>query len=158
MDDRRRLFIKRTQVFGMLRDAAKFTKMPGKRGSAQKDLVSTLEVLGDERIFLGAGDNQEPLIVPPDEEIDAGMHDDHGLLIYRDISGVVNPATRGRNVRYRIAARPGWRLAFAVIFDATKISGDMMKAILLDAGTSVGIGDGRSIGMGRFRVVQSRID
>jgi hypothetical protein len=70
-----------------------------------------------------------------------------------DISGVKNPATRGRNVRYRVAASIGWKCGFSIMWDQTIISRGEMESVLNDAGKLCGLGDGRSIGYGRFNVL-----
>lgn len=38
-------------------------------------------------------------------------------------------------------------------WDKTLVSRDQMRAVLNDAGTLVGLGDGRSVGYGRFTVM-----
>jgi hypothetical protein len=62
------------------------------------------------------------------------------------------PGTRGRNVRYRIAAAPGWSCTCRIEWDRTVISRQEMEAVAIDAGRLVGLGDGRAIGFGRFTV------
>ena len=37
--------------------------------------------------------------------------------MYLDVRMVRNPATGGRNVRYRVAAKAGWRTEFAIAWD-----------------------------------------
>jgi hypothetical protein len=67
---------------------------------------------------------------------------------------VRNPSTKARNVRYRIAAAPGWSLGFTIQWDRTIVSRSEIESVCTDAGALVGLGDGRSIGFGRF-VVES---
>ena len=57
-------------------------------------------------------------------------------------------------MRYRIAASPGWKTTIHLLWDKTIASRAQMESILRDAGTLVGLADGRSLGFGRFEVVQ----
>lgn len=136
------LYIKHTYVFGCLRDGARFTSY--KRGTLQPLLVSTLLVL--DRIILIEG--LLLLEAPPTDE---------EQRVYLDISSVKNPATKARNVRYRLAAAPGWRATFHISWDKTVVSREQMQAIAIDSGRLVGIGDGRTIGHGRFTVANFEI-
>lgn len=130
------LYLEPTYLFGCLRDGAKFT--PRKRTSLQPLVTSTLLIL-DERILL---DRSLPDPLLPDPE----------LPVYLDIRSVRNPATRARNVRYRVAARPGWRANATIQWDRTIVSREEMQAVAIDAGRLVGLGDGRAIGFGRFEM------
>lgn len=78
--------------------------------------------------------------------------------VYIDVRGVMNPATKGRNVRYRVACSPGWKCAFEIEFDDNYISTQVIKKIVEDAGKMVGIADGRTLGNGRFEVESCEID
>lgn len=134
------MYILPSYVFGCIRDAAKYTKKG--RGSIQSAVAATLQVkdkqvLIDRYLF-------NPALPPPE---------DPDLPVYLDIRTVKNPATKGRNVRYRVAASPGWTATFTLEWDKTIVSRREMEAVLTDAGPLVGLADGRSIGMGRFEVV-----
>jgi hypothetical protein len=132
------LFIKHTYIFGCMREAAKYTKRG--RGSVMKYVAATLQVPMD--------------IIPiKDRFLPDEPETDHSLPVYLDIQGVVNPSTRGRNVRYRIAASSGWQTEFTLLWDPVIISRGEMENIAIDAGRLVGLGDGRSIGYGRFEVL-----
>jgi hypothetical protein len=72
--------------------------------------------------------------------------------VYLDVQSVRNPSTKGRNVRYRVAASVGWSTSFTILFDKTIVDRNSMQAVLNDAGVLVGIADGRSIGFGRFTI------
>ena len=72
--------------------------------------------------------------------------------VFLDVRSVKNPSTKGRNLRYRVAASVGWSTSFTIIFDKTIVSRAEMEAVARDAGVLVGIADGRSIGFGRFSV------
>lgn len=136
------LYLKHTYVFGYLRDGAKFT--PYRRGTLQPLLVSTLLVL--DRTIPIAG-RVLPATPTTDEE----------QPVYLDIQSVRNPATRARNVRYRVAAAPGWQATFRISWDKTVVSRDQLQAICIDAGRLAGIGDGRAVGYGRFAVTTFEI-
>jgi hypothetical protein len=77
---------------------------------------------------------------------------DSDAPVYLDVQGVRNPSTKSRNIRYRVAASPGWSCSFTILFDKTVVDRNSMQSVLNDAGTLVGIADGRSVGFGRFTV------
>lgn len=131
------LYLEPSNVFGAVRDGAKHTSR--KRGTLQPYVAATLQVL-EERVLI---DRQ----LPPDP-----VPTDPEAPVYVDTRSVKNPATRGRNVRYRIAASPGWKAQFSITWDMTVVSRGEMEQAIRDAGMFVGIGDGRSIGFGRFIV------
>lgn len=137
MTSDRQLYLEPSYIFGCLKNAAVHTKKG--RGSIQANLAATLQVM-DNRILLDRFVPQEPIPTDPEEDV------------YLDIRSVRNPATKGRNVRYRIAASEGWHTQFTIAWDKTIISTNEMKAVLNDAGQLVGLADGRSIGYGRFSV------
>ena len=58
------------------------------------------------------------------------------------------PAT----VCYRVAAAAGWQAGFSLLWDRTVVSRGEMEAAIVAAGQFVGVGNGRSIGFGRFAV------
>lgn len=126
-----------------MKNAAVYTKSG--RGSIQNALCSTLVILSDniliERFIPGFNGHL------PDE-----MPEDFTLPVYLDVRSSVNPTTKGRNIRYRVAMSPGYELNFRVQWDKTIISRNQMEAVCIDAGKLVGIGSGRKIGMGRFDV------
>ena len=136
----RQLYLEPAYVFGCLRDAAKYT--PRRRGTLQPILASTLQVPGDQILV--------DRWLPKDgfEELKQAESEP----VYLDIRSVRNPSTRARNVRYRVAASPGWKTSFILIWENTLVSENEMKAILRDAGQFVGLGDGRNIGFGRFNI------
>ena len=142
------LYIRSDYVFGCLRDAAKYTKRG--RGSIMKYVTATLQVVDDKVLI----DRHIPGWNggPPDE-----LTADDTEPVYLDIRSVRNPSTRGRNVRYRVAASAGWKTAFTILWDATIVSRGEMEAVLIDGGRLVGLGDGRSIGFGRFEIQEVEI-
>lgn len=131
-----RLYLEPTQVFGCIRDGAKYT--PKKRGTLQPLVAATLQIV-DDRVFVDRYLPGEPTTDPTQP-------------VYLDVRSVRNPSTRARNVRYRVAASPGWKAMFTIMWDVTIVSRGEMEAAIVDAGRFVGIGDGRSIGFGRFVV------
>lgn len=143
------LYILPTYIFGCLREGAKHT--PKKRGSLMYDVAATLQVT-DNLILLdrfypgfpnGHGFDAKTVEPPPD---------DPSLPVYLDICGVKNPATKSRNVRYRVAASTNWTLTFNILWDKTIVNRSQMEAVCIDAGRLVGLADGRGVGYGRFTV------
>jgi len=133
----RRLFVDNTYIFGCIRDGAKHT--PRKRGTLQPFISATMQVT-DDRVFT-------------DRTLPAGdLPTDPTQPVYLDVRSVRNPATKGRNVRYRVAASTGWTMTFHLMWDKTVVSRGEMESATIDAGRFVGIGDGRSIGFGRFAI------
>jgi hypothetical protein len=139
----RKLYIKNSYVFGCLRDGAKHT--PRKRGTLQPFIAATLQVL-DDLIFV---DRDGDVLIVPNEPIST----DPTQSVYLDICGVRNPSTRARNLRYRIAASKGWTATFTLEWDRTVVSRGEMESVVIDSGRFTGIGDGRSIGNGRFELL-----
>lgn len=137
LTDDNRLYLPGTYAFGCLRDGARFTRRG--RGTLQTSVASTLQIF-DERIVLAEHVFPEPPSTDPTQPI------------YLDVRSVKNPVTKARNVRYRVAAAPGWRLSFQVQWDKTVVSRGELEAVVVDAGRLVGIGNGRAIGFGRFVV------
>jgi hypothetical protein len=79
--------------------------------------------------------------------------------VYLDVRGVINPSSRGsRNVRYRVACSKGWETQFEIIWENTIINRHQMEAILNDAGSLIGLADARSIGYGRFEVMNYEVE
>jgi hypothetical protein len=143
------MYLPPTYAFATIRDAAKYTKKG--KGSIQSAVAATLQVVDNEilidRHFPGFPNGHAfdvDKVEPPEREKDAP--------VYLDVQSVRNPSTKGRNVRYRIAASPGWTCSFTILWDKTIVDRNSMQAVLNDAGVLVGIADGRSIGFGRFNV------
>lgn len=139
----RQLYIKPSYVFGCIREGGR--QVPKKRGTMMLDISGTLQVT-DPIILIDRYVPDEPL--PTDPE----------LPVYLDVSGVRNPATKGRNVRYRVAASAGWHCAFNLFWDGTIVSRSQMEHAIIGAGQVVGLGDGRSIGNGRFTVQTFKVE
>lgn len=137
MTRERQLYLEPTYIFGSIRDGARYTKKG--RSSLQPIIAATLQVL-DDRILVDRFVPDEPIPTDPEE------------LVYMDIRSVRNPNTKGRNIRYRIAAASGWATSFALTWDKTIVSRAEMQAVLSDSGRLVGLADGRNIGFGRFTI------
>ncbi len=132
------LYIRGTYLFSALRDGSKHTKKG--KGSIQSMVSATLQIEED-LIMLDRWLPEEGDPLP-----------DPTLPVYLDVCGVRNPATKARNVRYRLAASTGWTASFTLLWDKTIVSRDQMRAVATDTGTLVGLADGRSVGYGRFDV------
>ncbi len=132
------LYVQPSYVFGCLREAAKYTKKG--KGSIQGAVSATLQVADD--------------VVLVDRYLPDPIPSDPTAPVYLDVRSVRNPATKARNVRYRVAASSGWQVTFNIFWDKTIVSRNEIEAVARDAGQLVGLGDGRSIGMGRFSVEQ----
>jgi len=138
------LYVDPSYIFASIRDGAKYTKKG--RGSIQSMVSATLQVT-DNRVLV---DRYVP------ENI-AELTNETELPVYMDIRSVKNPSTKGRNVRYRVAASPGWKAQFNLMWDKTIVSRHEMNAAVIDAGRFSGLGDGRTIGFGRFTVEEFEI-
>jgi len=134
------LYVEASYVFACLRAGAKHT--PRKRGTMQPFVGATLQVLED-RILIDRW--------LPKRDLQT-LQRSREEPVYLDVQSVRNPATGGRNVRYRVAASPGWKGAFTLKFDNTLVSAAEMESIIRDAGKFAGLGDGRTIGFGRFEL------
>lgn len=139
----RQLYIPSSYIFGCIRDGGKHIKSG--KGSIQAKIAATLVVV-NENILLDR-------FLPAEDALTQNPNE----LVYLDVRSVKNPATKGRNVRYRVAASPGWHASFEFDFDVTVVSRHEMESALISAGSLAGLGDGRSIGMGRFEVTNFEI-
>jgi hypothetical protein len=133
------LYIKPEQLFGCMREAGKFTKKG--RATVKNDIAATLQI-EEPRVLINKKIGTDPIPV-----------NDPDAPLYVDKRPVKNPATKGLNMRYRLAVPPGTEFVFHMTYDNTILNANIVSSVLHDAGTLVGIGDGRSIGKGRFEVV-----
>ena len=149
------LYLEPTYIFGCLRDAARYTKKG--RQTLQTPLTATLQCTDDiilvDRWLPGFPNGHECNVktLPPPST-------DPNQPVYLDIRGVRNPTTKARNVRYRVAASPGWTCTFHLLWDKTIVSRNELEAVLNDAGKLCGLGNGRNIGMGRFEVTEFTVN
>ena len=140
MNDARELYVMNTYFLNSIKDGGKEVKVG--RGNLSKKLASTLEV-EPLKIFL------DGLMVPEDKDL---LRLD-SEAVYLDIRAVVNPMTKGKNLRYRIAARPGWTCNFILSWDDYIASKEQVKICIENGGLFQGVGDGRSIGFGRYEII-----
>ena len=137
------LYVEPSYIFGCLRDGAAY--VGNGRASLQGLVAATLQVV-DEIVLVN---RYLPKVRP--------LPRDKDLPVYLDVRGVRNPATRGRNVRHRVAASKGWKMTFRLTWDRSVVSVPEMKSVVLNAGQLAGIGDARSIGYGRFAPVDEDV-
>lgn len=149
MDGDRNLYLPSSYLFAPLREAGRYTKIG--RGNIIKHVVSTLEILQEKNYLTRDG---VQLQVPPGDEL---VSRDGTASVYLDVRSVVNPMTKGRNLRYRVAMSPGWECVFTLSWDDSILSVSQMNQLLNDAGQMCGTGCGRGIGMGRFKVESCEI-
>lgn len=144
------LYIRGTYVFGCVRDGSKHTKKG--KGSIQAIVAATLQV--EEAVILI--DRFLPKECLP---VDKGAEPtrDPTAQVYLDVAGVRNPSTKARNVRYRLACAPGWGCTFTLLWDKTLVDRNTMRSVLNDASVLVGLGDGRSVGTGRFEILKFEV-
>lgn len=143
--EQRQLYLEPSYIFAAIRDGAKYTTR--KRSTLQPLVSATLQVL-DDRILIDR-------FLP---ELETSLSTNPNSPVYLDVRGVKNPATKGRNVRYRVAASPGWLTSFTILWDKTLVSRGEMEAVIIDTGRFVGVGNGRSIGFGRFAVESCTVE
>jgi len=131
------LYVGGDYIFATVLAGSKHTKKG--KGSIQSNVAATLQVEEDQVLLDGLFEPKQ-------------VTRDSSQAVYLDVRGVRNPSTKGRNVRYRLAAKAGWKAKFTLLWDKTIVPREQMKAVLNDAGTLVGLADGRSMGFGRFKV------
>jgi hypothetical protein len=139
--EQRQLYIEPSYIFACIRNGAARTRHG--RGTLQPIVTATLLVEND-RILLNRW-------LPKENLADFTQAEDQP--VYLDVRPVKNPATKARNIRYRVAASPGWEAEFKVSWDNTLLSNGQMESVVRDAGQFAGVGDARNIGRGRFDVV-----
>jgi len=140
----KQLYIEPSGIFSCLRAGSKYTKSG--RASIQTALSATLQIINDQVLV----DRYLP------DEVETMVNMIHEP-VYMDVRAVKNPATKGRNIRYRVAASPGWTINFDIMWDKTIVSNNQMEASIIDAGRFVGLGDGRTIGNGRFEIINFEV-
>ena len=145
-NDGKQLYLPGFYFFSALFAGGSYVKVG--RGTIAKKLAGCMRVLTDKAYL-----NRE---LP--DELDKleteKMSLDSGQPVYLDVRGVKNPATKGRNVRYRLALKQGWECSIEVEFDDTIISKDDMRRCIEAAGKFSGVGDARLIGHGRFEITE----
>jgi hypothetical protein len=140
MNPDRQLYVMNTYFQNSIVGGGKEIKVG--RGSLAKKIESTLEVL-EMNIPL------EDRFVPEDKDLLKLASE----KVYLDVRSVVNPMTKGRNIRYRIAAKEGWKCTFHIMWDDYIASKEQIKMAVENGGAFQGVGDGRRIGFGRYEIV-----
>ena len=140
MTSDRQLYVMGCYLVGAIKAAGKLIKVG--KSNMMKKIESCLEC--DQDVVL-----LKDLYVPADDEITRSSADS----VYIDVRSVVNPMTKGRNLRYRVAAKAGWELEAVISWDDSIVSKETMKQCVENAGLYEGIGDGRRIGFGRFSLL-----
>ncbi|MBD2653661.1 hypothetical protein H6G45_09195 [Synechocystis sp. FACHB-383] len=149
---KRELFLPPTYFFGSIKEGGRHVKKG--RGSIMYDIAATLQIEDDMIKLCRDG---EPIVLPEEPDVfDAySVPSDELPSSYVERIGVKNPSTKARNIRYRVAVKPGWEMTFTILWDVTIVARTQMQQALNAAGQLVGIADGRgSIGYGRY-VIQS---
>ncbi len=136
----RQLYVLGSYLAGAITNGGKMIKVG--RGTLSKKIGSTLEVVEPELDIIDC-------FLPPDDEITRLATEP----VYIDVRSVVNPMTKGRNLRYRVAVSAGWQIKAALSWEDRAVSKEDIKVCLENGGLFEGLGDGRRIGFGRFRVV-----
>ena len=140
MTGNRQLYVMGCYLVGSIKSAGKLIKVG--KGNMMKKIESCLECSQDIILL-------DDLFVPSEDQITKSSLD----AVYIDVRSVVNPATKGRNLRYRVAAKSGWELSAVIQWDDSIVSKETMKECVTNAGLYEGIGDGRRIGFGRFALM-----
>jgi hypothetical protein len=143
------LYLDPTYIFGTIRDGARNVKKG--RGSIQPAVASTLQV-ADDIVLVDRFFPTYPNGHPFDVKMAEPPPNDPKAPVFLDVRSAKNPATKARNVRYRVAASAGWTAMFHIQWDKTVVSRGEMEQAIRDAGMFAGLGDGRAIGFGRFSV------
>lgn len=152
---KRELFLPPTYFFGSIKEGGRHVKKG--RGSIMYDIAATLQIEDDMIKICRDGD---PIVLPEEPDVfDAySVPSDELPSSYVERIGVRNPSTKSRNIRYRVAVKPGWEMTFNILWDVTIVARNQMRQSLDSAGQLVGIADGRgSIGYGRYHVTDFEI-
>lgn len=138
------LYLPGNYWFSCLKAASVYTKQG--RGTVQKNFVAAV-IIDDEITLLDRNvpENWQNMTFQ-----EFGV--DSSKPVYIDVRGVMNPNSKGRNVRYRVCCSPGWKTELNISFDDTILSLSQIKKICEDAGKLIGMADGRTLGYGRFEV------
>lgn len=118
------------------------------RGSIQKSWISAIQVQ-EEKVYLNRKMPENWQELSTDD-----FPKDPSNEVYLDIRMVANPNTKGRNVRYRIACSIGWECEFTLLVNDKILSKEIVKKVVEDTGVLQGIADARTLGYGRFTVLE----
>lgn len=151
------LYVRPDYVFSCIRDGARAGGHKVNRKAASYAVSSTLQVL-DTVVYLDRWYPGFPNGHAFDVKKVEAPTEDETQPVYLDVRSAVNPATKKRNVRYRVAVSPGWKAQFTIQWEGSIVPATSMRAIVDDAGKLSGLADGRSIGYGRFEIVDWQED
>lgn len=149
-----RFYLQNTYLFAAIREGGRYIKL-GRR-NLMLPIAATLQIVEDpvyitNYYWPGYGPDSE---APPlDLRTVDPLPTDSTKVAYIDVRGVRNPTTRNRNIRYRTALNSGWQVHFTIKFDKSIVSREQIHSALWHAGELVGVGNGRAIGMGRFKII-----
>lgn len=146
MTQERELYVLPTYLFKCLCEGGRFIKQG--RSNLAKLVACTLRVQSSPILIEGRFVPHQP------QYVHDGIFSENTPEVFIDVTGVTNPTTRKRNIRYRVATVAGWSCQFKIEFDKTIVSRTQMHSACHQAGEFVGLGDGRQLGLGRF-VVQA---
>lgn len=138
------LYLPHTYAFACLRDAAVFTKKG--KANLKKFVASTLQITEATLLIADCFVPLKPML------IEQGSAVADSPPVYVHVAGVRNPGSGGRQIRYRLAVAAGWQCTIPLQWDKTIVSRGEMEAVCTDAGRLVGLGDGRSMGFGKFTI------
>jgi hypothetical protein len=141
---KRQLYVPSSYILGSFRNGSLYTKVG--RGTIMKKVVATLMVVDETILFDRYLPEEDKIKINEDSE-----------KVYLDVRAVRNPNTKGSNLRYRVAMKKEYKFKFGIMWDDSIVSEDHMRNVARDAGMLVGIGDGRSIGYGRYSVEEFKI-
>lgn len=145
MSPDRELYLLPSSIFKCLREGGRYIKQG--RSSLEKPVTATVQVQGKLIIVQGRFVPKKP------EFLHNGIFQEEIPEVFVDVSPVVNPSTKNRNIRYRVTTAPGWQCSFEIQFDKSIVSRSQMESVCVQAGALVGLGDGRSMGLGRFKLL-----
>ena len=91
VNDSNQLHLLPESIFGCIRDGSKYTKSG--KCTMQSMVTATLQIVDS--------------IILTDRFLPVNITRDVAKEVYLDVRSVKNPTTRGRNIRYRIAAKAG---------------------------------------------------
>lgn len=137
----RQLYVFGTYLIGSIVGGGKLIKVG--RATLSKKVGSTLEILESELDIIDR-------FLPEEDDLTRSTNEP----VYLDVRSVVNPMTKGRNLRYRIAVKEGWKIKATLIWEDRAISREEIKMCLENGGLFEGIGDGRRIGFGRYIIAE----
>jgi hypothetical protein len=146
-----KLYIPDTYFFAFLRSGGSFIKVG--RGTIKNKVIACITIPEMRYYF---SNRKLPKDVENMENEDLSSDPTKPLFLH--VSGVTNPATKGRNVRYRLGLGAGWEIESSVVWDDSIVSKEQMQDAVEAAAAFSGMADGRNTGYGRCRVENFNIE